>query len=65
MHNQRHIGEEKGQTSSGFLEEAMTSLKLNPGAIDNPAPRNAMTLFSPISFSTWRTLELRSTGEQN
>lgn len=41
-------------TSSGFSQAVAMSEKLMPGDTDNPTPWNEMTLFSPISFSTWK-----------
>lgn len=41
-------------TSSGFSQAVAISEKLMPGDTDNPTPWNEMTLFSPISFSTWK-----------
>lgn len=42
------------QTSSGVSWAAAISAKLISGATDNPAPLKEITLFSPISTSTWK-----------
>ena len=46
--------ESEKPTSSDNSGDATTSEKLIGGVTDNPTPWKEITLFSPISFSTWK-----------
>lgn len=59
-HNNRNNAHQPGRwielTSSGLPQEAVISEKDISGATDNPVPWKEIILFSPISFSTWKSI---------